>query len=97
MSRGQVNPYLKGRSKKVLGLGPRYLRPLTKTKYPRFNGLFKIKMVGSRGRKKEQQYKKYEDYRKNLIQRAIHIDRKVVSISDPVIYEQLGLSVFTIE
>ena len=34
---------------------------------------------------------------KNLIQRAIHIDRKVVSISDPVIYEQLGLSVFTIE
>ena len=44
----------------------------------------------------EKKYKKYEDYRKNLIQRAIHIDRKVVSISDPVIYEQLGLSVFTI-
>ena len=101
--RGQVNPCLKGRSKKVLGLGPRYLRPKLrlKTKYPRFNGLngqwFKNKIVDSWGRKKEQHYKKYEDYRKNLIQRAIHIDRKVVSISDPVIYEQLGLSVFTIE
>ena len=31
---------LKGRSKKVLGLGPRYLRPLTKTKYKNQDGGF---------------------------------------------------------
>ena len=58
-------------------------------------------MVFSKSRwwvhEEEKKSNKYEDYRKNLIQRAIHIDRKVVSISDPVIYEQLGLSVFTIE
>ena len=80
-------------------MGPRYLKPKLrlKTKYPRFNGLLKSRSWVHEEEEKKQQYKKYEDYRKNLIQRAIHIDRKVVSISDPVIYEKLGLSVFTIE